>query len=73
MESQEKSRLILALLAVQHRLRKGAAAQISWVHKVTSESPDAASATGKVSMRSGSPRAVVWILLEAVVTQRFLC
>lgn len=56
MKSQGKSRLITDLLAVQHRLRKGAVAQISLVHQVTSESPDAADVTGKVSMRSGSPR-----------------
>lgn len=56
MQSQGKSWLITDLLAVQHRLRKGAVAQISLVHQATSESLDAADATGKVNMKSESPR-----------------
>lgn len=56
MKSQRKSKLIADLLASQHRLRKGAVAQISLVHQVTSRSPDAADATRKMNMRSRSPR-----------------
>lgn len=75
MKSQGKSELLADLLASQRGLRKGALAQISLVHQVTSKSPDAADATRKMNLRSGSPRVffVVLLLLKAAVRGRLLC
>lgn len=56
MKSQGKRESIADLLALPRRLRKGAVAQISLVHQVTSKSPEAADATGKMNARPRSPR-----------------